>query len=46
VTRSRNWWTRPSINEEVDFMVIAGDLYGGTWKDYNTGHFFCREMGR
>jgi DNA repair exonuclease SbcCD nuclease subunit len=27
-------------------MVIAGDLYDGTWKDYNTGHFFCREMGR
>jgi DNA repair exonuclease SbcCD nuclease subunit len=35
-----------AIDESVDFMVIAGDLYDGTWKDYNTGHFFCREMGR
>lgn len=35
-----------AIEEEVDFMVIAGDLYDGTWKDYNTGYFFCREMGR
>lgn len=35
-----------AIEESVDFMVIAGDLYDGTWKDYNTGHFFCREMGR
>lgn len=35
-----------AIEELADFMVIAGDLYDGTWKDYNTGHFFCREMGR
>ena len=35
-----------AIEEEVDFMVIAGDLYDGSWKDYNTGHYFCREMGR
>ena len=35
-----------AIEEGVDFMVIAGDLYDGTWKDYNTGYFFCREMGR
>ena len=27
-------------------MVIAGDLYDGTWRDYNTGIFFCKEMGR
>jgi len=35
-----------AIDEQVDFIVIAGDLYDGTWKDYNTGHFFVREMGR
>ena len=35
-----------AIEETVDFMIIAGDLYDGSWKDYNTGHFFCREMGR
>ena len=35
-----------AIEESVDFMIIAGDLYDGNWKDYNTGLFFCREMGR
>jgi DNA repair exonuclease SbcCD nuclease subunit len=35
-----------AIDEQVDFMVIAGDLYDGTWRDHNTGIFFCREMGR
>jgi len=48
-TVTRDAFTRlvdAAIEEAVDFMVIAGDLYDGTWKDYNTGHFFCREMGR
>ena len=48
-TVTRDAFTRlvdEAIEEAVDFMVIAGDLYDGTWKDYNTGHFFCREMGR
>lgn len=35
-----------AIDEAVDFVVIAGDLYDGDWRDYNTGLFFCREMGR
>lgn len=35
-----------AIAESVDFMVIAGDLYDGNWRDYNTGLFFCKEMGR
>ena len=35
-----------AIDESVDFFVIAGDLYDGNWKDYNTGIFFSREMGR
>lgn len=35
-----------AINEEVDFMVIAGDVYDGDWKDFNTGLFFVRQMGR
>jgi DNA repair protein SbcD/Mre11 len=34
------------IEESVDFLVVAGDLYDGTWKDYNTGIFFAKEMGR
>ena len=35
-----------AIEEKIDFMVIAGDLYDGSWRDHNTGIFFCREMGR
>lgn len=35
-----------AIVQQVDFMVIAGDLYDGGWKDHNTGIYFCREMGR
>ena len=35
-----------ALEEEVDFVVIAGDLYDGDWKDFNTGIFFAREMGR
>lgn len=35
-----------ALEEGVDFMVIAGDLYDGSWRDYNTGIFFCKEMGR
>jgi DNA repair exonuclease SbcCD nuclease subunit len=35
-----------AIEQQVDFIVIAGDLYDGTWKDHNTGIYFCKEMGR
>lgn len=35
-----------AIEEQVTFMVIAGDLYDGDWKDYNTGIFFVGQMGR
>ena len=28
-----------AIDEKVDFMVIAGDVYDGDWKDFNTGFF-------
>ena len=35
-----------AIFESVDFVIIAGDLYDGDWRDYNTGLFFCKEMGR
>lgn len=35
-----------AIEEQVDFMVIAGDVYDGDWKDFNTGLFFVRQMGR
>lgn len=35
-----------AIDEQVDFMVVAGDVYDGDWKDFNTGLFFVRQMGR
>ncbi len=35
-----------AIEEEVDFVLIAGDLYDGDWKDYNTGLFFVDRMGK
>ncbi len=35
-----------AIDEAVDFVVIAGDLYDGDWKDYRTGLFFVERAGR
>ena len=35
-----------AINRQVNFVIIAGDLYDGDWKDYNTGLFFASEMAR
>lgn len=35
-----------AVEEEVDFVLIAGDLYDGDWKDYNTGLYFVSRMGR
>jgi exonuclease SbcD len=35
-----------AIDESVEFLVIAGDVYDGDWKDYSTGLFFRRQMVR
>ena len=35
-----------AIDEAVDFVLIAGDLYDGDWKDFSTGLFFTRQMTR
>jgi exonuclease SbcD len=35
-----------AIEEEVAFVLLAGDLYDGDWKDYNTGLFFTTQMNR
>jgi len=35
-----------AIDEQIDFLVIAGDVYDGDWKDYNTGLFFRGQMAR
>jgi DNA repair protein SbcD/Mre11 len=35
-----------AIDEGVAFVLLAGDLYDGEWKDYNTGIYFVNRMGR
>jgi exonuclease SbcD len=35
-----------TIDEAVNFLVIAGDVYDGDWKDYSTGLFFRGQMAR
>lgn len=35
-----------AIEESVSFFLIAGDLYDGDWRSYQTGLFFVRQMGR
>jgi exonuclease SbcD len=35
-----------AVAEDVSFVLIAGDVYDGDWKDYNTGLFFASEMSR
>jgi len=33
-----------ACSEQVDFVLLAGDLYDVDWKDYNTGLFFNHQM--
>ena len=33
-----------AVQERADFVLIAGDLYDGDWKDYNTGLYFVSQM--
>jgi exonuclease SbcD len=35
-----------AIEEHVSFVVIAGDIYDGEWKDTSIGLFFNREIAR
>jgi len=35
-----------AIAEDVTFVLIAGDLYDGDWKDYNTGLYFISQMSK
>jgi len=35
-----------ACQEAVDFVLIAGDLYDGDWRDYNTGLFFNKQINR
>ena len=35
-----------ALDERVDFVLIAGDLYDGDWKDYNTGLYLVKQLAR
>lgn len=35
-----------AVAEDVAFVIIAGDLYDGDWRDYSTGLFFAGAMRR
>lgn len=35
-----------AIARNVDFVLLAGDIFDGDWKDYSTGLFFNRELKR
>ncbi len=35
-----------AIEEKVSFVLLAGDLYDGDWKDYSVGIFISRQIGR
>lgn len=35
-----------ALAEAVDFVLIAGDLFDGEWRDYNTGLFFVNQVRR
>ncbi|MEI7934560.1 MAG: DNA repair exonuclease [Chlorobiaceae bacterium] len=44
--RAFNNLVQLAIDENVAFVLLAGDLYDGDWKDYNTGIYFVSRMGR
>jgi len=33
-----------AVAERVDLVILAGDLYDGDWRDYNTGLFFVNRV--
>ncbi len=35
-----------AVQEEADFVLLAGDLYDGDWKDFSTGLFLGAQAGR
>lgn len=35
-----------AISESVAFVLLAGDLYDGDWKDYNTGLYLVSQLSK
>ena len=44
--RAFNNLVQTAISEDVNFILIAGDLYDGDWKDYNTGLYLVSQTSR
>lgn len=34
-----------ALAEQVSFVLLAGDLYDGDWRDWRTGHFLVQQLG-
>ena len=34
------------LDERAELLVIAGDIYDGSWRDYRTGLFFHKQLAR
>lgn len=34
------------IEEHIDALLLAGDIYDGDWQDFNTGLFFVKQLAR
>lgn len=35
-----------AVEREVDFVLVAGDVFDGDWLDFNTGLFFANQLRR
>ncbi len=35
-----------ALEREVDFVLVAGDVFDGDWLDFNTGLFFANQLRR
>ncbi|MBF0310104.1 MAG: DNA repair exonuclease [Magnetococcales bacterium] len=35
-----------AVARRIDLLLIAGDLFDGPWKDFSTGLFLVRQLGR
>ncbi len=34
------------LDQEAELLLLAGDVFDGDWRDFNTGLFFVRELSR
>lgn len=37
---------RLCLDEQVDLLLLAGDLFDGSWRDFGTGLFFAAELAK